>query len=121
MLACDEACMAWKSQRICSHVLAAAVKMECLCDFLSSLKRSKIMSNYSAVCTHDLPKSVGKKPGNPKRKGPAQKRPEIESVQTGTPISSSLAMSNIHLATAQLYAASNSINSYYSYAILIWV
>ena len=53
-----------------------------------------------------LPKSVGKKPGNPKRKGPAQKRPEIESVidphqQTGTPISSSLAMSKIHLATAQ--------------------
>ena len=38
------------------------------------------MGNFTAVSTHNQSKSVGKKPGCPKRKGPAQykKKPEVE-------------------------------------------
>ena len=79
-VACDEACMAWKSQKFCSHVLAVAEKRDCLDEFLASYRRSKVSGNYTAVCTHNQPKGVGKKPGNPKRKGPSDcKKPEVES------------------------------------------
>ena len=80
-LACDEACMAWKSQRFCSIVLAVAEEKNTLHDFLSSYKRSKVAGNYTAVCTRNQPKNVGKKPGGSKRKGPSQySKPVIDSV-----------------------------------------
>ena len=57
---------------------------------------------------------LGKNQGTPKERVQLKKDQRLSVIdphqQTGTPISSSLAMSNIHLAsTAQLYAASNSI------------
>ncbi len=69
-LACDDACMAWKSQTFCSHVLAVAEEKRCLSEFLSSYRRAKVTGNYTAAATHDQSKSVGKKPGSSKRKGP---------------------------------------------------
>ena len=49
-------------------------------EFLTAYKRSNVTGNYAAVCAHNQPKGVGKKPGNPKRKGPSQcKKPEFES------------------------------------------
>ena len=77
--ACDEACLAWKSQKQCSHVLAVSEEKECLEEFLIAYKRSKTTGNYTSVSTHNQPKNVGKKPGSTKRKGPSQyKKPEIE-------------------------------------------
>ena len=31
---CDEGCVVWKSQRVCSHILAVAEKTSCLDKFL---------------------------------------------------------------------------------------
>ena len=77
--ACDEACLAWKSQKLCSHVLAVSEEKECLEEFLIAYKRSKTTGNYTSVSIHNQPKNVGKKPGSTKRKGPSQyKKPEIE-------------------------------------------
>lgn len=77
--ACDDACVAWKSTKFCSHVLAVAERANCLSEFLSSYRRAKITCNYTAASTHSVSKNVGKKPGCPKRKGPAQcKKPSIE-------------------------------------------
>lgn len=69
----DEACLAWKSQKLCSYFLVVAEENKC---FLIAYKRSR---NYTAVSTHNQPKSVRKKPGNTKWKDPSQyKKPEIE-------------------------------------------
>ena len=68
---CDDSCLGWKSQKICSHVLAAAEVMGSLERFLQSYKGS---NNYTAVVSHGLSKSVGSKPGKTKRKGPANVR-----------------------------------------------
>ncbi len=74
-----DACIAWKSKKFCSHILAVAENSNCLSDFLSSYRRAKVVGSYTAVSTHNQSKSVGKKPGHSKRKGPVQyKRPEIE-------------------------------------------
>ena len=79
-LTCDDACLAWKCRRFCSHVLAVAEEFNCLNEFLSSYKFLKISGNYTAVCMHNQPKNVGQKPGCPKRKGPSQyKKPDIDS------------------------------------------
>ena len=79
-LTCDDACLAWKCRRFCSHVLAVAEEFNCLNEFLSSYKFLKISGNYTAVCMHNQPKNVGQKPGCPKQKGPSQyKKPDIDS------------------------------------------
>lgn len=70
-LLCDEACLAWKSQRLCSHVLAVAEEKGCLDDFLTSYRKSKVTGNYTAVSMYSQPKNVGKKPGCLKRKAPS--------------------------------------------------
>ena len=81
LLQCDGDCLGWKSQRICSHVLAAAESMGCLSEFLKGYKGSKTHPNLTAAVTHGLSKGVGKKPGHPKRKGPAtSRRLDIEAV-----------------------------------------
>ena len=81
MLSCDDLCLGWKAQRICSHVLAAAESMGCLGDFLQNYKGHKTFPNFTATVTHGISKGVGKKPGKTKRKGPANlHRPEIETV-----------------------------------------
>ena len=77
-------CLGWKSQRICSHVLAAAESMGCLEEFLQNYKGNKTCPNFTAAVTttHGIPKGAGKKlGGKAKRKGPASlHRPEIETV-----------------------------------------
>ena len=35
-VACDDACLAWKSRRLCSHVLAVAEERNCLNEFLAT-------------------------------------------------------------------------------------
>lgn len=77
-LVCDEACLAWKSQRLCSHVLAVAEEKGCLNEFLISHRRAKIQGNYTAVCMHNQSKNVGKKPGYPKRKAKPGEKPDID-------------------------------------------
>ena len=62
-LCCDDACIGWKSQRICSHVVAAAESMGSLNSFVATYRKAKVQSNYTAVVTHNLPKGVGSKPG----------------------------------------------------------
>ena len=64
-LNCDEACLAWKSQRLCSHIVAVAEEKGCLNAFLMSYRRAKIQRNYTAVSMHSQSKNVGKKPGCP--------------------------------------------------------
>lgn len=59
-LICDEASLAWKSQRLCSHVVAVAEKKGCFDEFLTSYRRSKITGNYTAVSMHNQPKNVGR-------------------------------------------------------------
>ena len=40
-LACDESCIAWKSQKFCSHMfLAVAEKQDCLVEFLNDYSSS---------------------------------------------------------------------------------
>lgn len=78
--ACDDACLAWKSRKLCSHVLAVAQEWNCLNDFLSCYRIMKVSGNYTAVCMHNQPKNVDQKPSCPNRKGPSQnKRPNIDS------------------------------------------
>ena len=36
---CDNACLGWKAQRICAHVLAAAESMGCLDTFLKGYNK----------------------------------------------------------------------------------
>ena len=70
VIVCDEACLGWKSQKICSHILATAEKMGCLKETIQSYRRLKQPISYTAVLTHGLSKNVGKKPGTAsKRKG----------------------------------------------------
>ena len=81
MLSCDDLCLGWKAQRIRSHVLATAESIGCLGDFFQDYKGNKTVPNFTAIVTHEISKAVGKKPGKPKRKGPANlHRPEIETV-----------------------------------------
>ena len=87
-LACDESCIAWKSQKFCSHVLAVAEKQDCLVEFLNDYRRSKVKGNYTAVSTHGQAKSVSKKPGS-KRKGPQSTKVAVEDYIDPFPGSSS--------------------------------
>lgn len=82
VISCDDACLGWKAQRICAHVVAAAESMGCLDTFLKTYnKGSKAQPNYTAAVTHGLSKAVGTKPSKPKRKGPSTSRKaEIESI-----------------------------------------
>lgn len=81
ILCCDDNCIGWKSQRICSHVVAAAESMGSLHSFIASYRKAKVGSNYTAVVTHNLPKGVGSKPGKQKRKAPANvQKPDVNSV-----------------------------------------
>ena len=76
-IACDDACLAWKAQRLCSHTLAVAEYLNNLEDFLTWYRNLKASGNYTAVAMHSQSKNVGKKSAT-KRKGAAVKRPEIE-------------------------------------------
>ena len=49
-LACDDVCLAWKSRRLCSHVLAVAEEWNCLNKFLSCYRRMRVLGNYTSVC-----------------------------------------------------------------------
>ena len=74
---CDDTCLAWKAQRLCSHTLAVAEYLNYLDEFLTWYRKLKASGNYTAVAMHNQSKSVGKKSAT-KRKGSAVKRPEIE-------------------------------------------
>ena len=77
-LACDDSCLAWKSNKLCSHVLAVAEEWGCLNDFISWYRRLKTLGNYTAVCMYNQSKDVGRKPGDCRRKGSQNKKPDIE-------------------------------------------
>ena len=56
MLSCDDLCLGWKAQRICSHVLAAAESMGSLGEFLQNYKGHKTFPNFTATVTHGISK-----------------------------------------------------------------
>ena len=59
MLSCDDLCLGWKAQRICSHVLAAAESMGWLGEFLQNYyKGHKTFPNFTATVTHGISKGV---------------------------------------------------------------
>ena len=55
-LACDDSCIAWKSLKFCSHVLAVAEETSSLGEFLASYRRAKVARSYTAAATHDQSK-----------------------------------------------------------------
>ena len=80
IFACDESCIAWKSQKFCSHVLAVCEENQCLAEYISWYRSSKKKQSYTAALTHNQSKAVGKKPCDSRRKGSSSfKRPDIES------------------------------------------
>ena len=58
-LTLDDGCLAWKSNKLCSHVLAVAEEWSCLNDFISWHQRMKVSANYTAVCMHNQSRDVG--------------------------------------------------------------
>ena len=70
-LACNNSCLAWKSNKLCSYVLAVAEDWGCLYEFISWCRRLKT-GNYTAVCMHNQPKDVGRKPGDSRRRVPSR-------------------------------------------------
>ena len=48
-IACDEGCVAWKSQRFCPHTLAVAEETSGLDEFLAWYRKLKVTGNYTAV------------------------------------------------------------------------
>ena len=80
IFACDESCIAWKSQKFCSHMLAVCEENQCLEEYVSWYRSSKKKQSYTAALTHNQSKAVGKKPCDSRRKGSSSfKRPDIES------------------------------------------
>ena len=59
-ISCDDNCLAWKSQRLCSHTLAVAEYLNYLEEFLTYYRKLKVSVNYTAVAMHDQSISVGK-------------------------------------------------------------
>ena len=66
--ACNDGCIAWKSQKFCSHVLAIAEETNCLDEFLIWYRKLKVTGNYTAVSMYNQSKSVGKNPGTSKKR-----------------------------------------------------
>ena len=77
-LACGDSCLAWKSNKLCSHVLAVAEDWGCLNEFISWYRWLKTFGNYTAVCMYNQPKDLGRKPGDSRRRGSHVKKPDIE-------------------------------------------
>ena len=66
---CDEQCLAFKSAKICAHIVAVAVRMGCLEKFLKWFNSKKESGpNLTALAEARKPKSAGKK-----RKGVTKK------------------------------------------------
>ena len=80
VIVCDEACLGWKSQKVCYHVLATAEKIGCLKETTESYRRLKQPISYTAALTHGFSKNVGKKQGTTsKHKGaPNVCKPDIQ-------------------------------------------
>jgi len=58
LLQCDQDCLGWKAQRICSHVLAAAESMGSLAEFLKCYNGKRTIPNLTAAVTHGLSKAA---------------------------------------------------------------
>ena len=94
-LACDDNCLARKSNKLCSHVLVVAEEWGCLNEFISWYRHLKTSANYTAVCMYNQSKDIGRKPGDSRRKNSQSKKPDIESyvdplANTSIPTSHSL-------------------------------
>ena len=53
-LACDDACLAWKSRRFCSYVLAVTEEWNCLNEFLTCYRQMMVSGNYMHSCMYAL-------------------------------------------------------------------
>ena len=61
--ACDSNCLAYKSTKICSHTVAAAVKVGSIQELVSSHKKKlKTVPNLTCIAEAGKPSNVGKKP-----------------------------------------------------------
>ena len=66
---CDEQCIGYKSSRICSHTVAAALKAYDISSYVRWFKGLKVTPNFTNLAEHGRPQSAGKKP----RKGASKK------------------------------------------------
>ena len=51
IIVCDEACLGWKNQKMCFHVLATSEKMGCLNETIQAYRRLKQPISYTATLT----------------------------------------------------------------------
>ena len=75
---CDDQCLSYKSMKICSHVVALAIKEKCLYNLLKWYRTSKFTPNFTTLAESGKPLTVGKKAV---RKGITKKHAEqIQSI-----------------------------------------
>lgn len=58
---CDEQCLSFKSNKLCSHTVALATKMECMSTFTKWFRTMKHKPNFTALVETGKPKTAGKK------------------------------------------------------------
>ena len=64
---CDSNCLEWKSEQICSHIIAVAEKNSELHSFLEWYNTTKQQPNITTLAIHGLPAGRGRKGGIAKR------------------------------------------------------
>lgn len=58
---CDDQCLSYKSMKICSHVVALAIKEKCLIKLLKWYRTSKFTPNFTTLAESGKPSTAGKK------------------------------------------------------------
>ena len=59
---CNDQCLSYKSMKICSHVVALAIKEKCLSNLLKWYHTSKFTPNFTTLAESGKPSTAGKKP-----------------------------------------------------------
>ena len=58
---CDDQCLSYKSMRICSHIMALAIKQNCLTNLLKWYCTMKHIPNFTILAESGKPSTAGKK------------------------------------------------------------
>ena len=75
---CDDQCLSYKSMKICSHIVALAIKQNCLTNLLKWYCTMKHIPNFTILAESGKPSTAGKKP---MRKGITKRHSEqIQSI-----------------------------------------
>ena len=59
---CEDQCIGFKSSRVCSHTVAAALKMDTVAGYIQWLSGQKVSSRFTSLSNYGKPQSAGKKP-----------------------------------------------------------